>query len=579
MPNEKKHGSAARSAGPEPNAMTVTEGGADIGGALSRLLEFSGTDVRNSTTIASILAFVGSVLTLMGPSRLGKLSDIISDGLNGSIDLDSVAKVGWLLVSLYATAFVFTYISGFIMAGVSQKVTQRLRTRVSQKIDRLPLSYLDRHPTGDVLSLVSNDIDTITTSLNQSISSIVTSIAMIVGSVAIMLWTNLWMALAAIVAAVLGMLVMSRVMGKSQRHFAAQQTELGNIDSQIEETYSGLDVVRSFCGQDGARKTFDETNERLYDAAWKSSFYSSLSMPLMIFMGNLAYVAVCVVGSVLAISGAITFGVIVSFMLYVRQFTQPLQNISQAAQSVQSMAAACERVFDFLDEREMADESQIPALADVLAGTAPAPTGEIARKIGKPKLAREGAVIDVKGSVDFEHVRFGYTPTREIIHDFSAHARHGRKVAIVGPTGAGKTTMVNLLMRFYDIDGGDIRIDGMPIGNMRREDVHELFGMVLQDTWIFEGTLRENLVFDTPDVTDDDLDRVCEACGLTDLVRTCPTATTPCSVTRRASPSASASSSPSPAPCSRTPRCSSSTKRRARWTPAPNRRCSPRWTA
>lgn len=470
----------------------AVERNADVIGSFRKLFDYIGA-LKVSVIVACALSLVGAVLNLIGPSKLGDMTNLISAGLTGAVDLGQVGRIGILLVVLYALGFACNYIQGFIMATVTQRVSQSLRRDISEKIDRLPLRYLDSTPTGDVLSRVTNDVDTASTTMNQSLSTIVSSVATLIGSVVMMLATNWIMTVAALVATLLGVALMSIVIVKSQPYFTQQQQVLGTIDAEVEETYGGLDVVKTCNGEAGARETFHASNDEYCHANQRATFLSSLMMPLMIFIGNLAYVVVCVVGAVLALQGIISFGVIVSFMIYVRLFTQPLQNISQAATSVQSMAAALGRVFEFLGEDEVEDESA--------------------------KTKQLGAI---EGRVTFHHVNFGYEPNRTIIHDFTATTMPGQKVAIVGPTGAGKTTMVNLLERFYEVDAGRITIDGNSIEELTRTDVRDHIGMVLQDTWLFEGTLRENIAFDTEGVTDERLDQVCEACGLLGYVNSLP---------------------------------------------------------
>ncbi len=468
------------------------EQGADLKGAFSGLLKYVGA-LKWGICAAVILSLAGAVFNLIGPSKIGDMTDIITQGLTGDFDISAVVSIAWLLVFLYLAGFVVNYVQGFIMATVAQRITQSMRRDISEKIDQLPLRYLDSTPSGDVLSRITNDVDTVGQTMNQSLSTLVSSLAMLVGALAMMAITNLTMTVAGVVATLVGVLLTTVVIKKSQPNFNQQQVELGKINGHVDEVFSSLDVVKVFNAKQQVGTTFHKMNDSLYQVAWKSTFLSSLMMPLMTFIGNLAYVVVCVVGAVLAMQGSISFGVIVAFMIYIRLFTEPIQNLSQAATSVQSMAAACTRVFEFLGQEEMEDESQ-----------------------------KTDHLDEVEGRVTFEEVRFGYDPDNEIIHGFSAAADPGAKVAIVGPTGAGKTTIVNLLMRFYEVDSGRIAVDGMPTCEITRENVHKLFGMVLQDTWLFEGTLRENLVFDTPGVDDSDLDGVCKACGLSDLVARLP---------------------------------------------------------
>ena len=480
---------------PGTGNQTAMGGNADIGKAFKGLFSFLGK-LKWPVIIACILSLGGAVLNLIGPSKLGDITDLIAEGLNGTIDISAVASLAWLLVILYSAGFVLNYIQGYIMATVTQRITQNMRHEISNKIDRLPLRYLDSTPTGDVLSRMTNDVDTVGQTMNQSLSTIVSSLATLVGSLVMMAVTNVTMTLSAVGATLIGVFLMAVIISKSQGYFTRQQDEIGRINGHVEEIFGGLDVVRLFNGTKGEKTLFHKMNDDLYDAAWKANFLSGLMMPIMIFIGNLAYVVVCIVGGILVIHGSIGFGVVVAFMIYVRLFTQPLQNLSQAVTSVQTMAAACNRVFEFLDEDEVADESS--------------------------KTLTLGVDEPIRGEVTFEHVRFGYDPDREIIHDFSAKAEAGAKVAIVGPTGAGKTTIVNLLERFYEVDGGRIAIDGVSTSDITRENVRDLFGMVLQDTWLFEGTLRENLAFNNQDVTDEDLMRACDACGLGDWVNLLP---------------------------------------------------------
>lgn len=482
-----------RPAGPGgPGGMGAGEKSKDLKKAYADFVRYLGR-YGWGIVVAAVFSIVGAILNLIGPNWLSDVTDLITEGLSGSIDLSAVVRITSLLAILYAAGFLLNYAQGFIMATVSQRITQQMRRDISTKINRLPLKYFDTHATGDVLSRVTNDVDTVGQTMNQSFSTLVSSLSLLVGSVLMMLLTNWIMALTGIAAALLGFAVVLFIISKSQKYFAQQQKELGSLNGQVEETYSGLAVVKVYNGGKKAKEEFHQRSERLYVCAWKSQFLSGLMMPFMIFIGNFAYVVVCVVGAVLAVQGMISFGTIVAFMLYIRLFTQPLQNISQALSSVQSMAAACERVFEFLEETEMEEES-----------------------------CKKHVLSHVNGDISFDHVQFGYRPDHIIIHDFSSRVQAGQKIAIVGPTGAGKTTMVNLLMRFYELCGGAITIDGMPINELTRENIHRLFGMVLQDTWMFEGTLRENLVYNKTGVTDEQLDEVCAAAGLTGLVQRLP---------------------------------------------------------
>ena len=440
-----------------------------------------------------ILSVAGSALTLIGPGKVGDMTNLIKDGLTGTMDIPAIVKIAILLAVLYVLGFIVNYVQGFIMATVTQRVTQRMRKDISEKIDRMPLKYFDSHTIGDTLSRVTNDVDTVGQTMNQCFSTLIFYIAMLIGAALLMLWTNWIMALCGIAAAVGGFAIVLLLISKSQKYFTLQQQELGAINGCVEESYSGLQVIQAYNGEQVVRKDFHARNDTLYECVWKSQFLSGMMQPLMTFIGNFAYVIVCIVGAVLAAQGKIEFGIIVAFMLYIRNFTYPLQNISQSLQSVQSMAAACQRVFEFLDEEELSDES-----------------------------SKTAELRNIHGDVTFDHVRFGYSPEKIIIKDFSSQIKSGQKIAIVGPTGAGKTTIVNLLMRFYEVNSGSISIDGVSIADLKRENLHDLFGMVLQDTWMFEGTVRENLVYNTQNVPDEKLDEVCRAVGLIDLIDQLP---------------------------------------------------------
>ncbi len=455
--------------------------------------------------IALLFAVAGVVLNLLGPNVLSDLTEAIQSafvylpeqGLDLALPMDTaeVLRLCILLTVLYGAGLLCSYIQGLIMASVTQKNSRNLRTAISRKINLLPLQYFDTHSVGDVLSRVTNDVDMIGQTLNQSVVTFVTAVVMLLGSVVMMFVTNWVMAFTAIGASLVGFVFMFLIMGKSQKYFARQQRYLGEINGHIEESYAGHNVIKAYNAEGKVKATFNEINYRLYKSAWKSQFFSGLMMPLMNFVGNLGYVAVCVVGAVLVANGTIVFGTVIAFTLYVRLFTSPLSQLAQAFTSMQTAAAASERVFEFLEEKEMADESG--------------------------KTARLPA-DNVRGDVEFEHVRFGYDPEKIIIRDFSAQAKAGQKIAIVGPTGAGKTTMVNLLMRFYELDGGCIRIDGIPTNELTRENVHDLFCMVLQDTWLFDGTIRDNVVYSKENVTDEEVVRACKAVGLHHFIMTLP---------------------------------------------------------
>ena len=445
--------------------------------------------------LALVLAALSAVLTIIGPDQVGKIATLMSEGLVGGIDLAAVARVGVLLAVIYGLSALFGFIQHYIMASVTLKMSYRMRGELSEKINRVPQKYFNFHAQGDILSRITNDVSTLQQGLTNSLPTIISAATQFIGCLIMMFVTEWRLALAALGITLVGLLLTVLIMSRSQKYFTARQESLGKLNGYVEEMYSGHEVVRISRAGGPVGKTFDVLNDAVYNANWRSQFLSGVMQPLMNVIGNLSYVAVCVLGSILAIQGIIDIGVIVSFILYVRLFTSPLTQIAQGMTNLQTASASAHRIFDFLGSEEMPDESE------------------------KPELPRP-----VRGEVDFEHVRFSYpdSPDKIIIKDFSAHVAPGQKVAIVGPTGAGKTTMVNLLMRFYEIADGCIKIDGVPSQDIRREDVHKLFGMVLQDTWLFEGTVRENLVYNLPDVTDEQLNRVCRACGLDKFVRSLP---------------------------------------------------------
>lgn len=443
--------------------------------------------------IAVCLAIVGTIFNIIGPDKLSNITDKISQGIMTEIDMEGIQSIAILLVTLYGLGYLFNYSQGFIMATITQKISNKLRTDISEKINRLPLKYFDSTSYGNVLSRVTNDVDTIGQALNQSFGMIITSATMLVGASIMMFYTNAIMALSAIGATFIGFLLMILIISRSQKYFSQQQQELGKMNGHIEEMYAGHSIVKVYNGVDEAKKIFHESNSKLFQCSWRSQFMSGLMMPLMSFIGNFGYVVVCVVGATLVINGDISFGVIVAFMLYIRLFTQPLSQLAQAATSLQSAAAASERVFEFLEEKELENESN-----------------------------KNSHIDKVRGDVEFKNVKFGYDENKIIIKDFSTKILSGQKVAIVGPTGAGKTTMVNLLMRFYEINGGEIKIDGISIKNMTRENVHDLFCMVLQDTWLFEGTIKENVIYNKKGVTDSKVVEACKAAGIHHFIKTLP---------------------------------------------------------
>jgi ATP-binding cassette subfamily B protein len=443
---------------------------------------------------AVLLAAGGNILTVIGPDRLADMTDVIAAGMETNIDLTAVTSIGLSLLLLYGFGGLFNLIQGWIMVSVTQNISKSLRTDISNKINRLPMAYFSNTTVGDTLSRVTNDVDTIGRALNMSVQNLISSGTMLIGSFVMMLLTNGWLTLTAVGATLVGLLLMGIILSISQKYFVQQQNHLGTINGQIEETYSGHTIVKVYNGEEIVRKDFMDMNKKLRDSGFKAQALSSLMMPIMTFIGNFGYVAVSVVGALLTINGSISFGVVVAFIMYVRLFTQPLSQIAQAVQALQSAAAAGERVFDMLEEDEMEDERY------------------------KTKKIEE-----VKGQVEFSNVQFSYDKNEKpVIKNFSALAQPGQKVAIVGHTGAGKTTIVNLLMRFYEIDQGEISIDGVSIQDITKDNLHEQFCMVLQDTWVFEGTVRDNLIYNTPDVSNEEMVQASEAVGFDHFARTLP---------------------------------------------------------
>ena len=445
------------------------------------------------TALALVLAALGAVLTIIGPDKIGEITNIMSDGLITGIDLAAIAKVGITLIVIYGLSALFTFVQHYIMATVTLKMSYRMRGELSQKINRVPQKYFNTHSQGDVLSRITDDVSTLQQGLTNALPMIISSATQFVGCLVMMFVTEWRLALISLGITLIGLFAVVMIMSRSQKYFTAHQENLGKLNGYVEEMYSGHEVVRISRAGDEIKDRFKGLNKAVYDANRKSQFLSGMMQPLMNIVGNIAYVAVCVFGSILVINDpSLGFGVIISFILYVRLFTTPLAQIAQGLTNMQTASASAHRIFDFLESEELENEDEKPTL-------------------GK----------DVHGEVEFDHVRFAYpdTPDKTVIKDFSAKVKPGQKVAIVGPTGAGKTTMVNLLMRFFETNGGCIKIDGKPISDVKRESIHELFGMVLQDTWLFEGTVRENLVYNMKNVTEDDLWRVCRACGLDKFVR------------------------------------------------------------
>lgn len=443
--------------------------------------------------ISLIFSLVGTLLTIIAPDKLADLTNNISDGLQTGIDMDLIIKSILIILAIYISANLVTCAASYIMITVMQKLAWSMRTSISQKINKLPLKFFDKVTVGDVLSRITNDVDTISSALNSSITTLVQAVVQFVGVTIIMFATSGRLALTAIGSSILGFVLMFFIVSRSRKYFRQQQQNLGDMNGHVEEMYSGHNIVRAYGATAQSKKEFDRINDNLYSSAWKSQFFSGMLMPLMGFVGSLGYVAVCIVGATLTMSGAIRFGTVIAFISYVKLFTNPLSQISQAVSSLMSAGAAGERVFGFLAEEEMPDDSGCTAHID-----------------------------HVRGKVEFENVRFGYDEDKPIIHDFSADIEPGQKVAIVGYTGAGKTTMVNLLMRFYELWSGQIKIDGVLVSQMRRSDVHAMFGMVLQDTWLFDGTYRENIAYGKPGVTDEQVEAACKLVGLDHYIKTLP---------------------------------------------------------
>ncbi len=445
--------------------------------------------------VAVIFALIGAILNIIGPDYIRGITDEIYDALltGRNVDLDVIWRIATLLIIFYLSGAIFNLADGILMTQATQRTTQKMRKEINHKVNRLPLGYLDSHSYGDVLSRVTNDVDTIGQTLNNSVSTLVGSITLLLGSIVMMFVTNWIMALTAIGASVIGFVLMAVIMSKSQKYFIAQQKSLGNLNGHIEEAYSGQNTIKAYNDERKSRAIFDRHNLKLYTSGWKSQFLSGLMMPLMSFIGNFGYVAVCVVGAALVLNGTITLGVVSAFIIYIRLFTQPLSQLAQVGTNLQSTMAASERVFELLEENELSDES-----------------------------GKSTPLPEIKGAVEFKNVRFGYDNKRDIIHDFSLSVKPGQKVAIVGPTGAGKTTLVNLLMRFYEVRSGEILVDGVSTQDLTREQVHQMFGMVLQDTWLFDGTVAENVAYAKTGVTREQIISACQSAGIDHFIRTLP---------------------------------------------------------
>ncbi|WP_459576840.1 ABC transporter ATP-binding protein [Companilactobacillus alimentarius] len=442
--------------------------------------------------LAIIFAMAGSIFTIVGPSQLSKITDLISKGLFTTINLQDVMRIVIILAIIYVAAAVISYGQGFIMATITQKFTQKLRTKITEKINHLPLQYFDTHNEGDTLSRVTNDLDTVGQSLNQSLGLLVSAVTLLIGSIIMMFTTNVTLGFTAVLSVLLGFVLTIFLISKSQRYFYNQQNKLADVSGYLEEVYAGHDVVKTYNYTNEARTEFEEMNDDLQSNVWKSQFLSGIMQPLMTFIGNFGYVMVSVIGAVLVLNGQITIGVIVAFMIYVRLFTQPLTQITQAFTSLQSAQAAMKRVFTFLGEKEVASDDNKQSL------------------------------VGTKGNVEFDNVEFGYLPGQKIIKNFTMKAKAGQKIAIVGPTGSGKTTTVNLLMRFYDLNAGKIKIDGVNIEDMKRSDVRNQFDMVLQDAWLFEDTVKNNLIYNQTGVTDEQIKEATKAVDLDHFIETLP---------------------------------------------------------
>lgn len=481
-----------------PHGMGAGEKAKDFKGTLKKLVYYM-REFKIQMLFVVIFAMGGTIFNIVGPKILGKATTEIFNGLvskvsgGAGMDFDKIARILLITLGLYIISAVLSFIQGLIMTGISQKTTYRLRKEISEKINRMPMSYFDTKTHGEVLSRVTNDVDTLGSSLNQSATQLITSVTTIIGVLVMMLSISPLMTLVALLILPISITLISTVMKRSQKYFRGQQEYLGNVNGQVEEVYSGHNIVKAFNKEEDMIRTFEETNNQLYDSAWKSQFFSGMMMPIMQFVGNLGYVGVAILGGFLAIKKTIEVGDIQSFIQYVRNFTQPIQQVAQVANMLQSTAAASERVFEFLEEEE----------EDV---TVPNPV----------------SVEGLQGNVEFDHVHFGYNEDKIIVNDFSAKIKEGQKIAIVGPTGAGKTTMIKLLMRFYDVNSGAILIDGHNVKDFNRSELRQMFGMVLQDTWLFHGSIKDNIKYGKLDATDEEIIEAAKAARVHRFVQTLP---------------------------------------------------------
>lgn len=443
--------------------------------------------------IAFVGAAVSSIITVYGPDKLKEITNLITEGMRSQIDLKSISNIALFLVILYAAGALLNYVQSFIISSVIQHFSKRLRTAIAEKINKLPLRYFDSHSQGDTLSRVTNDVDTVGQSLNQSLGTVISSSLLLIAVLFMMFYNNVVLSFVTISSVLIGFVFVALIMGKSQRFFRAQQENLASVNGYVEEMYSGHNVIVSYNATDESKVAFQTLNTNLYNSMWKSQFISGIMMPLMMFVGNFGYVMVVLVGASMALNGDVTMGTIVAFMVYVRIFSQPLSQIAQGITTLQQASAAMGRVFEFLAEPEMENDEH-----------------------------KAQQLTTLKGDVTFDKVFFSYNPDRTIIHDFSANAKAGQKIAIVGPTGAGKTTIVNLLMKFYEIDKGRITIDGVDTKQMKRSEVHDAFSMVLQDTWLFEGTIKENLIYNQKNISDEAVVAAAKAVGVHHFIKTLP---------------------------------------------------------